>query len=46
MRALAVAGLKWNLHGPWLMGAQVFWPLTDRGLTAGAAPVLALERAW
>jgi hypothetical protein len=45
-RALLVAGLKWNVHGPWLMGAQVFWPLTDRGLTAGAAPVLALERAW
>jgi hypothetical protein len=45
-RALMVAGLKWNVHGPWLMGAQVFWPLTDRGLTAGASPVLALERAW
>jgi hypothetical protein len=45
-RALVVAGLKWNVHGPWLMGAQVFWPLTDRGLSAGAAPVVALERAW
>jgi hypothetical protein len=46
IRALVVAGMKWNVHGPWLMGAQVFWPLTDRGLTAGAAPVVALERAW
>lgn len=46
VRALVVAGLKWNVHGPWLMGAQVFWPLTDRGLTAGPAPVVALERAW
>lgn len=45
-RALIVVGLKWNVQGPWLMGAQVFWPLTDRGLTAGASPVLALERAW
>ncbi len=45
-RSLAVAGIKWNVHGPWLVGAQVIWPMTERGLSAGAAPVVAIERAW
>jgi hypothetical protein len=45
-RALMVVGMKWNVHGPWLVGAQVLWPLTERGLTAGVAPVVAIERAW
>lgn len=46
VRSLLVGGFKWNVGGPWLVGAQVLLPLTDRGLTAGAAPVFAVERAW
>jgi hypothetical protein len=45
-RALAAVGLKWNVGGPWLVGAQVLWPLTERGLTAGLAPIVGIERSW
>jgi hypothetical protein len=45
-RALAAAGFKWNVAGPWIIGGQVLWPLTKRGLNAGPAPVVALERAF
>lgn len=45
-RALAAAGLKWNVAGRWIVGGQVLWPLTNRGLNAGPAPSLAIERAF
>jgi hypothetical protein len=45
-RVLAVAGVRWNFSGPWLLGGQVLWPVTERGLSARPSPILAIERAW
>jgi hypothetical protein len=45
-RVLAVAGVRWNFSGPWLLGGQVLWPITERGLSARPSPILAIERAW
>jgi hypothetical protein len=42
----AVAGIKWNVGGTLVLGGQLAWPLTSRGLTAAVTPTLALEYAF
>jgi hypothetical protein len=42
----AVAGIKWNVGGTLVLGGQLAWPLTSRGLTAAMTPTLALEYAF
>lgn len=45
-RAMAVAGLKWNVAQTWLLSANVRRPLTDTGLTASWVPTLTLDYAF
>jgi hypothetical protein len=42
----AVAGIKWNIGSTLVLGGQVAWPLTSRGLTAAVTPSLGLEYAF
>jgi hypothetical protein len=42
----AVAGIKWNVGGTLVLGGQLAWPLTSRGLTASMTPTLGLEYAF
>lgn len=42
----AVAGLKWNITGAWLLNANVLVPMGSRGLRADVAPAVALEYAF
>lgn len=39
----AVLGVKWNVAGAWLLGANVLAPLGSRGLQADYSPSVALE---
>jgi hypothetical protein len=39
----AVAGLRWNFAGPWVLSANVMRPLTSRGLTARWVPAFSLD---
>ncbi|MGE0703578.1 MAG: hypothetical protein AB7F99_00220 [Vicinamibacterales bacterium] len=41
--AVALAGVKWNAIGTWLLGANVLLPMTDSGLTPGPTLTLALD---
>jgi hypothetical protein len=41
--SFAVAGFKWNLTRTWLLNANVLVPLTDRGLTGGPTPTIAID---
>jgi len=41
--ASAVASIKWNVSGTFVIGGHVLWPLMDRGLTAPLTPALAFE---
>jgi hypothetical protein len=43
---MAVAGLKWNLAGTWLIQANVLMPLTDAGLTARYTPMIAVDYSF
>lgn len=45
-RAMAVAGLKWNVADTWLLTANVRRPLDDTGLTARWVPTLTLDYAF
>jgi len=42
----AVAGMKWNLGGTWLLQANVLIPLTDSGLTTKATPNVAFDYSF
>jgi hypothetical protein len=42
----AVAGVKWNATGTFVLAGHVAWPLAKRGLTAPVTPTLALEYAF
>lgn len=42
-RALAVAGLKWNIAGTWLVTANVRRPLTTVGLNTTWVPTITLD---
>jgi hypothetical protein len=41
-----VAGVKWNLAGTWLLGANTSWPLTDRGLRSGVVTRIGIDYAF
>jgi hypothetical protein len=43
---VALAGVKWNISGTFVLGGHVAWPLTDSGLTAPITPTIALEYAF
>jgi hypothetical protein len=45
-RISAVAGLKWNVTGPWLISANLQRPLTSAGLNARWVPVVSLDYAF
>ena len=42
-RMMAVAGVKWNLAGAWLLNAHVLRPLTGTGFTAAWSPAVTLD---
>jgi hypothetical protein len=42
----AIAGIKWNLTDTLVLGANVAFPLTRRGLTAPITPTVGLEYAF
>lgn len=42
-RMMAVAGLKWNVAGSWLLNAHVLHPLSTTGFTAQWSPALTLD---
>ena len=46
MTMFAVAGMKWNVSGTWLLHANVLLPLTDAGLTATFTPTVALDYSF
>jgi hypothetical protein len=45
-RLVAMAGLKWNPSGPWIVSANILRPLTSRGLNAGWVPTLAVDYSF
>jgi hypothetical protein len=45
-RALAVAGVKWNVGAAWLVSASVLHPLTSTGLTARVIPSVVVEYSF
>jgi hypothetical protein len=45
-RAVAVAGVKWNVGGTWLLTANVLRPLTTAGLNARWVPTFTLDYAF
>jgi hypothetical protein len=42
----ALAGLKWNVAGTFVLAGHVAWPLVERGLTASFTPTNALDYAF
>jgi hypothetical protein len=46
MSVFAVAGMKWNVGGTWLLQANVLVPLTDSGLTTKATPTIAFDYSF
>ena len=46
MSAFAVAGVKWNVGGTWLLQANVLVPLTDSGLTTKVTPNVAFDYSF
>ena len=44
--AFAVAGLKWNVGGTWLLHGNVLFPMTDSGLTAKFTPTVAVDYSF
>ena len=46
MSVFAVAGMKWNVGGTWLLQANVLVPLTDSGLTTKATPAIAFDYSF
>jgi hypothetical protein len=44
--AYAVAGMKWNVGGTWLLHANVLFPLTDGGLTTTFTPTVSLDYSF
>lgn len=45
-RMVAVAGLKWNMIGTWLVSASLLRPLTTAGLNAGWIPALTFDYSF
>jgi len=45
-RVSAVAGIKWNLSGTWLLSANVLRPLTSAGLNASWVPTISFDYAF
>jgi hypothetical protein len=45
-RIVAVAGVKWNVAGTWLLTANVLRPLTDTGLNADWVPTITFDYAF
>jgi Putative MetA-pathway of phenol degradation len=45
-RIVAVAGVKWNIAGTWLLTANVLRPLGDVGLNANWMPVVTLDYSY
>jgi hypothetical protein len=43
MLASALAGVKWNVAGMWLVSGSVAWPLTNNGLRPGPVAQVGLE---
>ena len=39
----AATGIKWNVTDAFVLGGQLVWALSDRGLTAPVTPMIALE---
>ena len=46
MTGMAVAGIKWNVGGRWLVNGNVLLPLTNRGLRARIVPALGLDYSF
>jgi hypothetical protein len=44
--AFAVAGVKWNVGGAWLLQGNVLMPITDSGLTARLTPTIAMDYSF
>jgi hypothetical protein len=44
--AFAVAGMKWNVSGTWLLHANVAFPLTNSGLTAPITPSVSMDYSF
>lgn len=44
--AFAVAGIKWNAGGTWLLQGNVLFPVRDVGLTARVTPMLTIDYAF
>jgi hypothetical protein len=44
--AFAVAGVKWNVGGTWLVQTNVLMPITDSGLTARVTPTIAIDYSF
>ena len=45
-RVVAVAGVKWNVAGTWLVSGHVSRPLTSAGLNAGWVPTITLDYSF
>jgi hypothetical protein len=45
-RVVAIAGLKWNIGGTWLLSASALHPLTSAGLNAGWVPTLTFDYSF
>lgn len=45
-RVVAVAGVKWNVAGTWLVTGYVSRPLTSAGLNAGWVPTVTLDYSF
>ncbi|HEV3215562.1 MAG TPA: hypothetical protein VGZ27_07550 [Vicinamibacterales bacterium] len=46
MLLVGVAGVKLNVGGPWLLRANVLFPMTSNGLEPSITPTIGLERAF
>ena len=45
-RIVAVAGIKWNVGGTWLLSANLMRPLTSAGLNAPWVPTLSFDYSF
>jgi len=46
MRAVAVAGVRWNFRSTWLFSANVVRPLTEAGLNAQWRPTITVDHSF
>ena len=43
---VAIAGLRWNVRGTWLVNAHVIVPATERGLTPRPVPIVSVDYSF